>query len=134
MDRRALLAFAVLLAAPPAAALASGGGKEKKKGGGTSYIQLPTTNVTVVRRDGRRGVMSVGTGVEAPDPKMQELAQASIPRLRAAFAQTLQVYAGGLPANQPPDADYLSKALQRDADRVLGRPGAKVLLGAIMIN
>ena len=135
MNRRALLAFAAWLSAHPAMALAAGGGgKEKKKGGGTSYIQLPTTNVTIMRRGGRRGVMSVGTGVEAPDPKVHDLAQASLPRLRAAFAQTLQIYAGGLPASQPPDAEYLSKALQRDADRVIGRPGAKVLLGAVMIN
>lgn len=134
MDRRALLALAALTAAFPCAALASGGGKEKKKGGGSSYIQLPTTNVTIMRRGGRRGVMSVGTGVEASDPKLHELAQASLPRLRAAYAQTLQIYAGGLPANQPPDAEYLSKALQRDTDRVLGRPGARVLLGAVMIN
>lgn len=136
MDRRALLALAAATAASPATALAAGGGggKEKKKGGGTSYIQLPTTNVTVMRRGGRRGVMSVGTGVEAPDPKVHELARASLPRLRAAFAQTLQIYAGGLPANQPPDAEYLSKALQRDTDQVIGRPGAKVLLGAVIIN
>ena len=133
MDRRAFFALAAVLAASPGAALASGG-DEKKKGGGFAYIQLPTTNVTVVRRDGRRGVMSVGTGVEAPDPKVHELARASVPRLRAAYAQTLQIYAGGLPANQPPDAEYLSKALQRDTDRVLGRPGAKLLLGAVMIN
>jgi len=133
MDRRAFFALAAVLAASPGAAFASGG-DEKKKGGGFAYIQLPTTNVTVVRRDGRRGVMSVGTGVEAPDPKVHELARASVPRLRAAYAQTLQIYAGGLPANQPPDAEYLSKALQRDTDRVLGRPGAKLLLGAVMIN
>src|SRR5690606_17621174 len=112
MDRRAFLALAALTAALPGAALASGGGGEQKKGGGSSYIQLPTTNVTIVRRDGRRGVMSVGTGVEAPDPKVQDLARASMPRLRAAYAQTLQIYAGGLAGNQPPDAEYLSKALQ----------------------
>ena len=136
MHRRALLIFAVLAAALPSVAPAAGGGGggEKKKGGGSGYIQLPTTNVSIVRRDGRRGVMSVGAGVEAPDPKMRELARASRPRLRAAFAQTLQVYAGGLPSNQAPDAEYLSESLQRDTDRVIGRPGAKLLLGAIMIN
>lgn len=133
MMRRTLIALAIASLVPPSPALASGGG-EKKKGGGATYIQLPTTNVSILRRDGRRGVLSVGMGVEAPDPKVHALAQASAPRLRAAYAQTLQVYAGGLPANQPPDADYLAKTLQRDTDRVIGRPGAKLLLGAIMLN
>lgn len=133
MNRRAILALAAFTAVPPGAALASGGG-EKKKGGGSSYIQLPTTTATVVRPDGRRGVMTVETGVDAADPKVRDLTRASLPRLRAAYAQTLRIYAAGLPADHVPDADFLAKTLQRDTDRVVGRSGARLLLGAIMIN
>jgi hypothetical protein len=133
MNRRRVLGLAGLALLAPGGALASGG-SEKKKGGGSSFIQLPTTTATIVRPNGRRGVMTVETGVDAADPKVRDLAQASLPRLRAAYAQTLRTYAAGLPANRVPDADFLARTLQRDTDRVIGRSGAKLLLGAIMIN
>jgi len=33
----------------------------------------------------------------------------------------------------PPDISFLTLALQRQTDQVLGRPGARVLLGGIMV-
>ena len=56
------------------------------------------------------------------------------PRLRAAFTEALQLYAGGLAPGAPPDPDYLGRKLQEVADRVLGRPGGRFLFGGIMVN
>jgi len=33
-----------------------------------------------------------------------------------------------------PNADQIAQLLQRATDRVLGRPGAKLLLGTVMVN
>ena len=55
-------------------------------------------------------------------------------RLRAAFTQVLQIYASGLPAATAPDADYLAGKFQRETDRILGKPGAKLLVGTILVN
>src|SRR5690606_12592693 len=77
--RLALLAFAALAAAP-ATALGSGG--ETPTGGAPTYIQLPGVAATIVRRDGRRGVLSVDSGVDVPDGKLRALAASSVPRLR----------------------------------------------------
>jgi hypothetical protein len=131
MDRR--LALAALAALVPTAALASGGG-EKKKGGGLSYIQIQTLTASIYRRNGSRGVMTMEVGVDVANEQLRELAAASSPRLRAAYAQVLQIYASGLPPAGVPDADYLAAKFQRETDRILGKPGAKLLVGTILIN
>ena len=39
-----------------------------------------------------------------------------------------------LPAAGVPDADYISRELQRITDVMLGKKGAKLLLGTILVN
>ncbi len=138
MQRRQILsALALLPLVLPGAALASGGGEpkgEKKKGGGLSYIQIPTVTATILRRNGRRGVLTVETGVDVADEKLRVRAQQMLPRLRAAFVQSIQVYASGLGTGSLPNADFIAKELQRETDRVLGQKGARLLLGTMLIN
>ncbi|WGM41142.1 hypothetical protein [Caulobacter sp. NIBR1757] len=130
MHRR--LALAALVALVPSIAAANG--PEKKKGGGASYIQIQTLTASIFRRNGTRGVLTMEVGVDVANDQLRELAAASAPRLRAAYAQVLQIYASGLPAATLPDADYLAAKFQRETDRVLGKPGAKLLIGTILIN
>lgn len=130
MNRR--LALAALLALAPGVAAASGG--EKKKGGGVSFVQIQTLTTSILRRNGSRGVMTMEVGIDVPDEKLRGLATQSTPRLRAAYAQVLQIYASGLPAATPPDPDYLAQKMQRETDRLLGKPGAKLLVGTILVN
>jgi hypothetical protein len=132
MHRRLFLTFAAL-AALPTVALASGE-SEKKKSGGGAYLPMNTLLGTMIRTNGRRGVLSVDCGLDVPDPALHKLADQSLPRLRAAYVQTIQGYAAGLPQGALPNADYIGQTLQRQTDTILGRPGAKVLLGAIIAN
>jgi hypothetical protein len=129
--RRILLAAA--LAAAPAAALAASK-REKKVVGGLSYVALPAVTSTIMHPNGRRGVLTVEVGLDIADGRLREFAEASQPRLRAAFAQMLQTYATGLPPGSPPNADTVGQAMQRETDRVLGRRGARLLLGTVMVN
>lgn len=136
MRRRHLLASlfpplvlgAALTARP---ALASEGKKEEKP---VTYFQLDPISAVVLRRDGRRGVMTVETGIAAKDPKLMARAQASTPRLRAAFSQVLMIYAAGLRGGIAPDMDYVGRELQKACDQVMGRPGAKVLMGSVLLS
>ena len=138
MLRRDLLALvaAVALAAPAAARASAGGEKkeEKKKGGGVTFIQIPTLTATIMRSTGRRGVVTVETGVDIPDAQLRARAEQSLPRLRSAFIGFLQQYVSGLSPGSPVNADYLSRELQRQTDAVLGKRGAKLLLGSILMN
>ncbi|KQY35382.1 hypothetical protein ASD21_11400 [Caulobacter sp. Root1455] len=124
------LLAAASLAAPPAFA---GHGKAEKAAPVTYFALQPLT-ATTIRRDGRRGVMTLETGVQSPDPALMERAQQSEPRLRAAFAQVLMTYTANLPRGAAPDLNYLGGQMQDAADKVLGRKGAKVLLGSAMVN
>jgi hypothetical protein len=132
MKRRGLLSLLLAFAALPA--LARADEERKKKGGGASYIQLDTLMATVTRIDGRRGVMTVEVGVDVADAALHARAAQSTPLLRANFAEVLRIYAAGLPPGAPPNADYLARELQRQTDATLGRPGARLLLGAVLIN
>jgi hypothetical protein len=129
----ALLAplLALALAASPAAASGGGG---KKKGGGSTYIQLPPTAANVTRIDGRQGIVTVETGVDVKDPALHARAAALTPRLRAAYAAALQSHARGLGVGAPPNAERLRAELQRATDEVLGKRGATLLLGSIILN
>jgi len=132
MRRRALLTL-VALAAAPGAALA-GEPDKKKKAGGASYLPIDTLTGATNKPGGRRGVLTVDCGLDIPDAGLRARADALLPRLRAAFVQTVTIYAAGLPTGAPPNADFLAMALQRETNQVLGRPGARLLLGAILVN
>ena len=79
MLRRTLLAAAALVLVSGAAAATEA--PEKKKAGGETYLQLPTLTAGVIRADGRRGVLTVESGLDAPDAALRGRAEVSIPRL-----------------------------------------------------
>lgn len=131
MDRRALLGLAALGAAATASkpAQASGGGGSASA---SSYIQIPTLTATIVRPDGRRGVLSIETGLDVPDAALRTRATQSMPRVRAAFNSVAQRAGQGLSPSSVPDIDRLGRELQTACDTALGRRGARVLLATVM--
>jgi hypothetical protein len=129
MRRRLLLAL-VTLALLPAVAR----GEDKKKTGGANYIQIETLTAYTVKPGGRRGVLTVDCGLDIPDAALRARANLMLPRLRAAYIQSVQIYAGGLPSGLPPNPDFLSRNLQRLTDEVLGRKGARLLMGAVLVT
>ncbi len=123
------------LCSAPTVALAGAHGKEKEeKAAPATYFALQPLTAVAIRRDGRRGVLTLEAGIEAKDPKLMERAQQSMPRLRAAFAQVLMTYAAGMRRGTPPDIEYLGREMQKAADKVLGQPGSRVLLGSALMN
>ena len=126
--RFALIALGLCLLAAPAHAA------EQKKGGGLTYIQLPPMAAIAFRPDGRRGVLTIETGLDVKDDALRARVQAMTPRLRDAYVSSVQSYARTLGPGVPPNADRISAQLQRETDRVLGKPGAKLLLGTILVN
>ena len=132
MHRRlffALLAASALLAPLPGRAEEGGGQKTKQP-----YLPLPAVAVSVFRQGGRRGVLTVEVGVDVRDSRLRNRIELYQPLLNSAYVSALQPYALGLGPGEPPNADYISLTLQRETDRVLGRSGAKLLLGSILIN
>lgn len=127
MKRRALLVAPLALAASPA--LASGGGG----GSAGGYVRYPTVTATTMRADGRRGVMTVETGVDVPDAALKLRAEQSQPRMRAVFNILVQREANTLLPGAVPNIERLAAQLQSATNIILGRRGAKLLLGTVMI-
>lgn len=134
MDRRQIAKLALIAALTPAVATASDSGEKKKKTGGLSYIPLDSVSATTIRRDGRRGVISVETGLDIPNPALHDYALKVVPRLKAAFVQTVQIYGAGMTPGLPPNVDFLARELQRQTDLTLGKPGARLLLGSVLVS
>ena len=125
MDRRALLG----LKTQPLRTSSSGGG------GGTqaTYLRLPTITANVIRPGGRRGVMTVETGLDTPDDALRTRVAQSAPRLRAAYAAVVQQSASALLPGAPPDVERLVAQLQAATNTVMGRAGARLLIGTVMV-
>jgi hypothetical protein len=132
MRRCELLVLIALAGFMPSAVLADE--KQKKKSGGENYIPLNPVTATTNKGGGRRGVLSVDCGLEIDDPKLREFADQSLPRLRAAYVQAMEIYAAGLPPGTEPNADLIVQELQRQTNLILKRPGAKLLIGAVVAN
>jgi hypothetical protein len=144
MDRRKFTLLLTLsglaVTTTPDVALASAkkaeggeGEKGKKKPGGT-YMTVGLVTASIMRSSGRRSVLAIETGIDVPDPKLYEKASRLTPRLQAAYVQSIQIYAANLSPTRVPDADYISRELQRQTDVVVGGRGVRLLLGSIMIN
>ena len=73
-------------------------------------------------------------GLQVDDPKLRAYAQLSLPRLQAAYAQVIQIYAAGLPSGAEPNTEFIVQALQRQTDLILKRPGARFLIGAVLVS
>lgn len=132
MRRRDLLVLCALAGLLPSAVSADE--KQKKKSGGENYIPINPITATTNKAGGRRGVLSVDCGLQVDDPKLRTYADQSLPRLRAAYVQAMQIYAAGLPSGTEPNAELIVQELQRQTDLILKRPGAKLLIGAIVAN
>lgn len=123
MDRRTLIGL------KDAARKTGGGGGAPQP----SYLRLPTITANVRRVGGGRGVMTVETGLDTPDAALRTRVAQSQPRLRAAYAAVVQQAANALLPGAPPDVERLVAQLQAATDRALGRAGARLLIGTVMV-
>jgi len=130
--RRFALA-AALIGPALAAGAAEASSEGRKKGGGASFLQMPTLTASMARPDGRRGVLTVEAGLDAPGA-LNARVEALKPRLRDGFNAYLARFAAALRPGFAPDADLLARDLQGITDRVVGQKGARLLLGTVLIN
>ncbi|WP_240387317.1 hypothetical protein [Brevundimonas naejangsanensis] len=77
--------------------------------------------------------MSVETGLDIADAALMERARLSQPRLSASYTEVVRIAAQRLLPDAPPDVEWLVVALQHATDSILGKPGARLLLGTVMV-
>lgn len=132
--RTALLVPLIAALGASAATTAGAGPSGSGSASANSYVRMPTLTATVMRRDGRRGVMTVEAGLDVPDGALRTLTEQSLPRLRAAYTPLISRMAEGLLPAEPPDLERLVRDLQQATDALLGQRGARILLGTVMVN
>jgi hypothetical protein len=112
--------------------------ENKSKEEGDQYmkrlIEMKSVTVNIFRSDYRAGKLEIAINLDVPNAELFERAELSQPRLRAAYIQALTALVYDLPQRQPPDLKQMVFELQKVTDKVLGRPGARVLLSAVIIN
>jgi flagellar basal body-associated protein FliL len=123
MERRALLGL------KSRTSKTSGGSSAPQ----ASYLRMPTITANVIRPGGRRGVMTVETGIDTADAALRARVAQSAPRLRAAYAIVVQQAAGALLPGSPPDVERLVAQLQAATNTTMGRAGARLLIGTVMV-
>lgn len=123
MERRALLGL-------KSQTLKTSGGSGAPQ---ASYLRLPTITANVIRAGGRRGVMTVETGIDTADAALRTRVAQSAPRLRAAYAVVVQQAAAALLPGAPPDVERLVAQLQAATNATMGRAGARLLIGTVMV-
>ena len=96
-------------------------------------MSQPPNTGTVRRSRGGPGGITVETGLDTPDAALRTRVAQSAPRLRAAYAGVVQQAANGLLPGAPPDLERLIAQLQAATDRTLGRAGARLLIGTVMV-
>jgi hypothetical protein len=127
--------IALLAAGVPVLGHAAPERERERKSGGTSYIYIQALRGAMVKDTGRRRILSVECGVDVPtDTELRKRVEASVPRLRSAFASTVQAYAANLAPDALPNTEFLARTLQADTDRVMGKKGARFLIGAVQVN
>ena len=127
LRRRVLLAGLLAAAAVPARAA-----EERKKGGGESYIQFPALTAPLLRPGGASTVLTAEAGIDIPDPVLRARVLLLQPRLQDAYNSVMAGFAASLAPGALPDVDMLVTRLQAATDRVVGRPGARFLIGTVL--
>ena len=125
-----LLVAVLSVAMPQGTAVASPKASSTPAGG---HLAMPLATGTVIRSNGRRAIMSVESTLTFEDGALLERAKLSQPRLNAAFNEAVRTEASRMLPDTVPDTTSLTRTLQRAADQVLGRQGAKVMLGTVMV-
>lgn len=137
-----LLAVALFAAlAAPATASGSGGSsaqqapatRQERLTSAETYMPMPTLSAGVLQRNMNQGTMVVDMGLDIPDEALRHRAALNAPRLRDALRTALATYSSVYyRVHTAPNPTELTRQMQTSVDRVLGAPGARVLLANII--
>lgn len=116
--------------APAAAAPAT---RQERLTSAETYLPMPTLSAGVLQRNDFQGTMVVDMGIDVPDADLRRRALLNAPRIRDALRTALSTYSSTYyRVRTAPDPTELTRQMQVAVNRVLGGPGARVLLANII--
>jgi hypothetical protein len=94
-----------------------------------SYVVIDPMYATIIEANKPRGLLMVELGLDVPDATLRERVSHALPALRDAYVRSLIAYgATAVRAWRQPSIDDIAERMQAVTDRVVGGPGAKVLM------
>ena len=135
--RRPILAAAAALAllASGAGAAASEAPAQRKTTQSESYVVIDPMYATILEGSKPRGLLMVELGLDVPDAAMRARVNHALPALRDAYVRSLIAYgATAVRAWRQPSVDDIAERMQTITDRLMGGPGAKVLMAQTAIR
>lgn len=140
-----LLAMALFAASAIPASASGGGGSsapaqqqepasiQERLTSAETYIPMPAFQAGVIQRNINQGTIVVDMGLDIPDAALRRRAQLNAPRIRDALRTAVANYSSIFyRAHTAPSPTELTRQMQEAVDRVLGAPGARVLLTNII--
>lgn len=127
--RAASLAFALIGFAGAATASEAPAPAQRKTTQSESYVVIDPMYATIIEGNKPRGLLMVELGLDVPDAALRERVNHALPALRDAYVRSLIAYgATAVRAWRQPSVDDIAERMQAVTDKLVGGPGAKVLM------
>lgn len=127
-----LTLLAALTIAPPVSHSASEASRPESA---QSYVSFDPFNISIIQNLRMRGMLQVEFGLDVPDSELRDKTLMLDARLQDAYLQSLQFYSSHrLQLYYTPNVEEIALTLQAVTDKVLGQPGAHILLNQVMLH
>lgn len=94
-----------------------------------SYVVIDPMYATILEGSRPRGLLMIEIGLDVPDPALRAQVSHALPTLRDAYVRSLIAYgATAVRVFRQPNVEDIADRMQVVTDRVVGKPGAKVLI------
>jgi flagellar basal body-associated protein FliL len=100
-----------------------------------SYVIVEPLYASILDGARSHGLLLVELGLDVPDEKLRDKVNQSLPMLRDAYVRSLLTYAAtSVRAWRQPNVEDIATRMQAITDRVMGQPGARVLMAQTAIR
>ena len=136
MRSNAILAVLVVFAlALPAAAADKKKTAVHKITQSVSYLMIDPIYTTIMDNNKPTGLLMIGIGLDVPNADLRGQTEQVMPVLRDAYVRALLEFtATSVRSWRQPDVGEIADRLQRVTDRMLRRPGARILLAQVAMR
>ena len=126
---RSASAALVLLAIGAGSSEATEAPAQRKTTQSESYVAIDPMYATILEGSRPRGLLMVEFGLDVPDSALRAKVSHALPTLRDAYVRLLIAYGStAVRAFRQPNVEDIAARMQAVTDRVMGEPGAKVLM------
>jgi hypothetical protein len=132
---RAAAAALALCSLSAGSVTASEAPAQRKTTQSESFVAIDPMYATILEGSKPRGLLMIELGLDVPDGAMRTRVSHALPALRDAYVRSLMAYgATAVRAWRQPSVDDIADRMQAITDRMMGGPGAKVLMAQTAIR